>query len=730
MQETKLQPEALWQLVEESRDSLLAAKDNLGFERARLVTDAWVTHESEPRPLLRAKAFTKVLAEMTLDLDSNPVFAGNTSPRPREWMLIPEHGFGADAQVLLEHDGLDALWEGAPVPADLVEFWRERSFGGLCDVGHLAVDLSRVVHEGLGSFLTELAHFPADDSPEGVYRQAMKLSLEAVLAWAERYRQAALVRAAEEGDPTRRECLLRIAKALSQVPAKPARSLFEGLQSIALVHLASVLEGHAISLSVGLPDRILAPFITDDFDAEEATALIAAWMLKLTANSWNGRGSKTQAITVGGADATGKDRCNELTSCFLAAAGRLRVGDPQVFLRWHPKLPEAIKRQAAESLCSGHVMPLLIGDGPTAQGFIEAGCTPEDAWDYCVIGCNELGIPGRSCESAMALCGSVPYVRCLSETLTAHPDLDSIADMDALLGLYEQRLRASLGQLRKWGEAHRLRLAEECPTPFTSALMTGCIEQGKDLLVGEKYQLAGTYERGLTNAANALLALSELVFKERQISLSQVAEALRDDFSDEALRLLLHSRGRWGRDEETADVWALRLIELRERLLDELDVQYGRRHVVCHVVRSLHRLDGLHLAASPDGRRAGEPLSDSIGPALGVSPAGPTGLLASVLKLDAARYYRGGYNLNLTLDGAVASPEVVLALAEGFFTAGGQELQVQCLDPALLREAQQQPNLHQGLVVRIAGFCARFVDLSRTEQDELLARADAASAQT
>ena len=220
MQGTKLQPEALWQLVEESRDLLLAAEDSLGYERARLVTDAWASHESEPRPLLRAKAFAKVLAEMTLDLDSNPLFAGNTSPSPREWMLIPEHGFGADAQVLLEHDGLDALWEGAPVPADLAEFWRDRSFGGLCDVGHLAVDLSRVVHEGLDSFLTELAHFPADDSLEGAYRQAMKLSLEAILAWARRYRQTALVKAAEEGDPTRRECLLRIAKALSQVPEK------------------------------------------------------------------------------------------------------------------------------------------------------------------------------------------------------------------------------------------------------------------------------------------------------------------------------------------------------------------------------------------------------------------------------------------------------------------------------------------------------------------------------
>jgi len=159
-----------------------------------------------------------------------------------------------------------------------------------------------------------------------------------------------------------------------------------------------------------------------------------------------------------------------------------------------------------------------------------------------------------------------------------------------------------------------------------------------------------------------------------------------------------------------------------------VDARFGSRpHMSCHVVRSLHHLDGQRIAASPDGRRAWTPVADSIGAQTGTAHEGPTGVLNSVLKLDAPRSFRGGYNLNLTLSPPAAKPEVLLALIETFFGAGGQELQINVLDAAALRAAQREPERYGDLVVRVAGLSARFIDLAPVEQEELIERAAAAA---
>ncbi len=145
-----------------------------------------------------------------------------------------------------------------------------------------------------------------------------------------------------------------------------------------------------------------------------------------------------------------------------------------------------------------------------------------------------------------------------------------------------------------------------------------------------------------------------------------------------------------------------------------------------HVVRSLHHIDGKQIGASADGRRAGEPVADSVGAPGGISPAGPTAMLRSVMKLDPSSYYPGGYNLNLTLPSSSADPQSLVGLADAFFANGGQELQIASLDPDLLRDARSHPERHPTLLVRIAGFCALFATLSPLEQEEMIARAESA----
>ena len=738
-------PSAMEALLQQIRDGLVSTQDTVCLQRARLVTEAYQRYENDLVPVKRAKAFAHVLRNMDLDVQSNPFFAGNTSSRPRAWMLAPEFGLVVgDAQVVIENPCLKGFLDGK-IPADLQQFWAGRSFGGPCGIGHLAVDLQRVVHEGLEALIAETQGFAHEPDPtKRAYREAMAIALQAVIDWARRYADAAESAARTAQDPVVREAHCRVAAACRRVPAKPARNLFEGLQAIVLVHLATVIEGHGMSVSIGLPDRVLAPFITDDFDPEFATNLIAAFRLKLTANSLFGRASKTQSITVGGVNHCGEDQCNALTLCFLDACDRVRVGDPHLFLRWHENISPAVKQRAVELLAEGLSMPLLVHDVPTAQGFINASVLPEDAWEYCIIGCSELGIPGRSAESATSRHGLVQHLAFLNQTLLEHPDPDAIQDMPQLLACIEGRMRRQLSEARQRGEQHKRRAAECVPTPFTSALMRGCIRRGQDMLVGMDYHFPALYERGLTNAANALAAIQKFVFEEKTFTMTELIQAMQDNFRDERrdsgvraasngartplslkrVRSLLLTAPKWGNDDERADGWALELVAMRERVLDEIDRQFGHPpHFVCHVVRSLHHVDGKHIAASPDGRFAWTPVADSIGAQTGTAHNGPVGILQSVLKLDAARYYRGGYNLNLTLLKWGATPAIVRSLIEGFFDEGGQELQINCFDAATLRAAQRDPESYRDLMVRVAGFSARFVDLPPVEQEELIQRA-------
>ena len=242
-----------------------------------------------------------------------------------------------------------------------------------------------------------------------------------------------------------------------------------------------------------------------------------------------------------------------------------------------------------------------------------------------------------------------------------------------------------------------------------------------------KYHFLGLYERGLSNAANALAAIEQLVFQELRFSLGELLDAMRSDFGTGVVREQLLAAPKWANDDSRADRWATELVELRDRVLDDVDAQLGDPpHFVCHVVRSLHYMDGMRIAASPDGRYAGTPVGDSIGAQAGTAKNGPTAILKSVLKLAAAKHYRGGYNLSLTLPKGNTTPDTLRPLIDTFFGSGGQELQINCLDARTLRSAQQHPERHGDLLVRFAGLSSRFIDLSRVEQDEVIARADSA----
>jgi pyruvate-formate lyase len=713
-------------LIEGIEERLFSAQDTVCLERARLVTEAYEKHEGEPAPILRARAFEHILRNMTLDLRSNPVFAGNTSSAPRAWMLVPEFGFTVCPQISLEHSELSGFLDGK-VPDEILSFWEERQFGGNAGIGHMSLDFDLIVNGGLDDVLARLeAHRDDGSSENQVYREAMVISCRAVIAWAGRYAEEAEHAAAGSADPLEASCLLRVAEACRHVPARPARDLFEGLQSIALVHLASMVEGQGLSMSIGLPDRALARFAPEaEADRDEAVSLIRAFLLKIASNSFHGRGSKTQPITVGGADTQG-DACNALTIAFLDAFDRTPVSDPHLFLRWHRDLDTTVWERGLEMLSRGRSMPLLVNDHQVAPGLIEAGVSQEDAWDYCVVGCNELGIPGRCCQSGFALGTGFDDLRVVDQVVRAWGDAEP--STAGILDAYETRVRELVTKGVTTRRSRLQEMVQRVPFPFCSACCRSCVEVGQDLLHGMPYSdIFGVFIRGTTNAANVLAVIENLVERGGTYNLSDLVEGV--DSRDADVLGAITAAPKWGNDDDGADRLGVELNASRDRALRRAASESGvPPFAVCHVVRSLHHLDGKTIPATLDGREAGSPVGDSVGAVLGTQQEGPTAMLNSVLKLSAGRWFTGIYNLNLTLPrGGQSDVKVIRSLADAFFRDGGQELQVSVLDASELRRAQREPDRYRDLVVRVAGLNARFVELSATEQEEMISRAEAVS---
>lgn len=715
------------ELLEQIANCLFHARDSVCLDRANLVTEAYGRFGGLPPPMLRAKTFEHVLLNMQLDVTSNPVFAGNTSSAPRAWMLCPEFGFLRDAQVEIEHPDLrDFL--NARIPDDMLSFWKGRQFGGSAGVGHMSLDFNLVVNHGLLHVLTSLRVPRAGISPEqAVYREAMAVCVRAVIGWAERYACEAREAAHRAKNPLVAACLRRVAAACLHVPARPARDLFEGLQAMALVHLASVIEGQGMSMSIGLPDRILARFCTEAAqNPEQAIAFVRAFLLKIASNSFLGHGSKTQAITIGGATSRG-DACNALTQTFLDAFDATPVNDPHLFLRWHSDRDGTSWRRAMSMLSRGRSMPMLVNDHQVVPGLLAAGVTEEDAWDYCIVGCNELGIPGRCCQSGNSMAMGFNDLELLDGIIRSEdigPDRLTAAILDAYEREVARRGESGLRARQERAEHY----ARQRPFPFCSACCMSCVESGQDITVGMPYpHIYGMFIRGTANAVNALAAIESLVVEKRRYRLDELLAGL-DAARPDVMRSLAEAP-KWGNDEEMPDRLAIALNMCRNRALRGAARKANVPPIaVCHVVRSLHFVDGKRIGATLDGRMAHSPVGDSIGPVVGTAAAGPTATLNSVLKLDAARWFTGIYNLNITLPaGPQADPSVVQALSEAFFIDGGQELQVNVLDVEMLRDAQRNPRDYEGLVVRVAGLNARFVELSLTEQEELIVRAEMAA---
>jgi formate C-acetyltransferase len=272
--------------------------------------------------------------------------------------------------------------------------------------------------------------------------------------------------------------------------------------------------------------------------------------------------------------------------------------------------------------------------------------------------------------------------------------------------------------------------AKAVPFPFNSALVRDCMERGLDYMSGgARFNFNGTQGVGIANVADSLCAVERLVYRERRVSLPELVEALKKDFEgyDDLKRLIETKLPRYGNDEEEVDALARRAAEIYCREVEKYVSPRGARYQPGLYPVSANVPLGKNVAASPDGRRKGTPLADGIAPSHGFDRKGPTAVLQSAARIDQLLASNGtqlNQKFSAALLGSDSAKTKFAHYLRGFVSLPVQEVQFNVVNRETLVEAQNRPEKHRDLVVRVAGYSAFFNDLDRSTQDDIIGRTE------
>ncbi|HEY3417788.1 MAG TPA: pyruvate formate lyase family protein [Armatimonadota bacterium] len=625
----------------------------------------------------------------------------------------------------------------------LAALWQGWHIGGNYTWAHTCADYPRIITNGLQDVCAEIAaHLLTATGEKHEMLSAMRESVEAVGIFAGRFADVAEQAACTESDPAQRARYTAMADACRQVPMAPARSFREALQAIWLVHLAiGISDRSSASLSLGRLDQYLWPF----YQQERALGA-APDELRGTLRDFfrllNTFGDAACAVNLGGLDADDQDLWNELSFLILEVAKELALPSPILAARLHALTPDAVFAALFDTRLVSNGQPTFYGERACRAAMLRRGVPAADAQRFAVNSCMGLVIPGEEISDMwgavinlpiafeMALNDGQPFKGALPVSLdvTFEGELTSI---EALWARYKAYAAAVTRFAIACNADAAQRVAREAPNPFLSAITRGCIDRAADRAwEGANYHSIIIEGFGWVNVADALVAIEQLVFKEQRFTLAEVVTAARADFVGPKGLLIqraLLACPKYGNGDPVADAMAARVTAA---FAEEVAAHAQRNR---YYLPSLHTLNthieaGGKTAATLDGRNAGAPLGKQLGPMPGRNLAGMTGVILSASAIDQAAL-SGGQALDLSLsldqfdDPAWRAAFRTLLLT--YFERGGLQIQVNGVDAARLEAAIADPAAHQELIVRIAGFSMRFVELTPMVQREMVERARA-----
>ncbi len=594
-----------------------------------------------------------------------------------------------------------------------------------------------------------------EDYDKIVYLNALLIICEGMDILAKRYAQLAKEKAEEEKDPQRRAELLKIAEICQWVPTNPARTFWEALQSLWFYQVYMLMEQPNKITAPGRIDQYLYPYYKGDIEAEritqdEAQELLECLYVKFaeTCFVYSERTAKYfagyipyQNVCCGGVNKEGLDAVNELSYMMLQAMMDVRLFQPSLTVKYAKgKNPDSFLHKVAELVSLGTGFPAIFNDEVGIRTTIEKGATLEEACDWNPGGCVTPSLIGKlrylSEGGEVNLGGAIELVltngvnrltkKQMPAPQTGEPR--NFKSYEEFKSAVKTQIAYLIKKAIEAGHIVQTICMERRPLPVVSVTHEDCIDKALDIECGgAKYDAGYTYLLvGIADVINSLAAVKHLIYDNKKLTWDRLLAVLDSDFEGhEDVRQMCLSAPKYGNDIQEVDEIAT---EMCNFMTDEVRKYRGILGGRCQAMSSAvstHVAHGSYIGALPTGRKAWQPLSDGLSPMQGTDTQGPTSILKSASKINHQKLAAGNV-LNMKLDPSLFKDERgrsnFMNLIKSMCDLGLYHSQYNVISPEVLLEAQKYPEKHRGLLIRVAGYTAYFVELGKEVQDDIISR--------
>jgi len=647
-------------------------------------------------------------------------------------------------------------WKNVYEAGVYTEFMEQRA------PGHTVLD-DKIYRKGFLEFKNDiemsLRGLDYHNDPEAYNKQkeleAMSICCDAIIRFAERHAEKAREMAQHEGDPQRKAELERIAEVCSCVPAHAPRDFWEALQAYWFVHLGVITELNTWdSFCPGHLDQHLYPFYKKGLEEGSLTHEQAKELLQCLWIKFNNQPAPPKVgvtaeesatytdfanINVGGLRPDGSDGVNEVSYLLLDVIDDMRLTQPSSNIQLSKKSPDRFLKRACEIIRKGWGQPSIFNADLVVDELIRQGKSVEDARSGGTSGCVETGCFGKE---AYILTGYMNLPKILEITLNngidprtgkmigvETGDPTQFASFEELFDAFARQLKHLVDIKIKGNNIIERLFATHVPAPFLSILIDDCIQSGKDYNDGgARYNTTYIMGVGIGTLTDSLAAIKYHVFDEKRLTMKQLLLSLRGNFQgQEKIRQMLWNKTpKYGNDDENADSLLRASSDAFRRAVGGRMNTKGGFYAVNYLSTTCHIYFGSVLGATPDGRRAQEPVSEGVSPVQGADRHGPTAVIKSVAKMDQVQ--TGGALLNQKFSPSLLEGEDgidnLAHLVRSYFKLDGHHVQMNVVTADTLRAAQANPEKYRDLIVRVAGYSDYFCDLGKVLQDEIIARTE------
>ncbi len=618
----------------------------------------------------------------------------------------------------------------------------ERSF--VTNSDHFSPDYRRIVDGGIPGLLAEIdrsAAIHASEPDRLTYLTAMRQTVTAFRSMILGYAEAAAARAASEADAAIAEGLRFAERNCRAIADRAPASFAEGLQLVWLCHTAFNYEGR-YAMALGRIDQYLHRLYAHDLAAgvltrEQAVTLLENVFIKIYEKHALTGGDDVVNICIGGTSPDGSCDVNDLSYCVLEAVRNCNVPGPNLSARIAANTPDEFLDACLRVIGTGLGYPALMNDVVNMAALRAVGYDPVDVCNYTMVGCIENFMTGLQPPWSDGRFDTPRFFEYLFNHGRGilHPsvgidtgDVEDIDSMEAFMRRFERQLAygASEYYVIFRNENDRINAANY-RQPFLSCFCRDCIGRALDMGEGGCVypSVHGAALMGVGTVADSLAAIEQVVFVDRAATLREIGDALRANFEGyDDLRKKLQAAPKYGNNNEFADKYAVWFVDYLAGLFRSFRTRDGGAFYVAMAANTSNIWAGKTLAATPDGRLAGEPLSDAASPTYGKDTRGATATIHSVTKPDYSQVACGTV-INQKFSPSMFEGEKrkkLLTLVKTYFKMGGQEMQINATSREVLADAMEHPENYQSLVVRVSGFSALYVTLARDVQLDILNR--------